>query len=216
MSYRYRYGHSCSKPHSNDSETTSADNEIRIETTINLTQNANANGGDGGDGGDTGETGDITGGSAASADSSDGFAIAINAEDIEIETSDGEDDLAQMGLNNLPGGGPINGNNPDNEYEDSATATSTGGDAVGPSGGNGGAGGAGGTATNTATIVSENVIVINTSSEGATPPTLTLGLNNRQIDITADENGDPLVNGQSMTANTLEDGTKVFILKNTI
>lgn len=221
MNYRYHYSYPCKRPSSNgseeiDNESVDSENRIRIETTINLTQNANGgDGGDGGDGGSTGEIGDITGGAAASATATDGFAIAINSE-LENETADTEDLVTPLGLNNLPE--PINGEPPvDGILENPTVDTSTGGNAIGPDAGDGGNGSPGGNGgTNNATIVAENIFVVKTNGDGVSPPPLALGLNNRQIDITTDENGNTLVNGQKMAEETLGDGTKVFIFRNTL
>lgn len=228
MSYRYLYGFPCHRPPTSNGDngetstenTINSENTININTTINLTQNANANAGDGGNGG---ETSDLTGGSASSASATDGCAIAFNGE-IESESdeaeaavgadADVEADINSMGLNNSSEQRSMTGIATDLGLLTDKTASSAdAGDANGTAGSGGNGGNTGNAGSNNASIISENVVVISTGANGA-PPALSLGLNGRSIDITTDENGNTLVNGQSMTEETLRDGTKVFIFRN--
>ena len=72
-------------------------------------------------------------------------------------------------------------------------------------------GGNGGTVTNTAVVTTVNVIVFSGNETGTTPG-LTIGTGNRNIDISADENG-TFVNGQKIDETALDDGTKVFVFR---
>jgi len=104
----------------------------------------------------------------------------------------------------------------------SQTATSAGGaGGAGGDGGeggdaNGGAGGAGGDATslNYASVEVDNVVIINSNVDGnGQYPAYTIGTGNRKLEIRVDENGEAFVNGTKMDEQTLGDGTKVLIFR---
>jgi hypothetical protein len=173
------------------------ENKINICNKVTINQTANAQGGEGGDGGDA-ESGDVTGGSAAAASGLIAVAANVTEPDIRIPLSD---DLKQQEENIEP-------------LQTDGGTTAAGGSATGgdSQGGEGGRGGDGGTATNEATVAIENVIVISCNGDGPSHA-LTLGTNNRKLDIEVNENGETLVNGQKMQEESLPDGTKVLIFR---
>lgn len=83
----------------------------------------------------------------------------------------------------------------------------------GGNGGNGGNGGDGGVITNVATAVIDNVVVIIADNEVDVDLALGLGLNNRQLDLKVDDKGGVSINGKKMNETQLENGTKVFVLR---
>jgi hypothetical protein len=162
------------------------ENNVHVNTTVSITQSADASGGNGGAGGN--------GGSAASAAAS------------------GEDASASASVSISEG---LSGNNlvPEpaeavNTLQEESAATATGG-----SGGDGGNGGIGGAATNTASVTIDNVIMICCHGKGP-DSAIRLGMNERKVDITVDKDGNTLVNGKKMDEEELENGTKVFIFRN--
>lgn len=181
-------------------EDVDSDNTIDISTTISISQTATSAGGAGGDGGDGGE-----GGGASQAYGL--IAVAIN--DIEAgidiptvpEALGVDDTVSAEQLQQLQNSRP-------QQNEDGTTVS--GGDA------NGGAGGAGGDATsvNYASVVVDNVVIINSNVDGdGQYPAYTIGTGNRKLEIKLDENGETFVNGTKMDEQTLGDGTKVLIFR---
>lgn len=176
------------------------ENTVNINTSVSICQTANASGGDGGDGGYGGAA---AGGSAAAASAS------------------GEDASAAASASSNAGGGS-NGNGglasdptdlADPLDSETSTASATGGSATGGSGGEGGNGGIGGTASNSASVQVDNMVVICCDGKGP-DQTIRLGMNDRKVEITVDKDGNTLVNGQKMDEQELENGTKVFIFRN--
>ncbi len=182
-------------------EDVDSDNTIDISTTITISQTATSAGGAGGAGGNGGE-----GGGASQAYGL--IAVAINEIEaaIEIPTvpdalGEGEAALGTEQIKQLQQSRP-------QKNEDGITAS--GGDA------NGGAGGAGGDATslNYASVVVDNVVIINSNVDGdGQYPAYTIGTGNRKLEIKVDENGETFVNGTKMDEQTLGDGTKVLIFR---
>jgi len=169
---------------------------------VNIWQNAEANGGDaeGGDGGD--------GGSAAAASAeSEGEGDATASASVSVDPNN-HGSRPNSNLNQPPEAQSLGSIT---NVEDAA--------AKGGDGGNGGdaTGGDGGTATNVAEVEVENVVVIYPNSDGSTP-LINLGVNGnnlrRNVDIKVDENGNTFVNGQKRDEQELNDGTKVFIFRN--
>jgi hypothetical protein len=181
-------------------EDVDSDNTIDISTTITISQTATSAGGAGGDGGDGGE-----GGGASQAYGL--IAVAINEIEAGLELPTVpealglEDTVSSEQLQQLERSRP-------QQSEDGTTAT--GGDA------NGGTGGAGGNATslNYASVVVDNVVIINSNVDGdGQYPAYTIGTGNRKLEIRLDENGETFVNGAKMDEQTLGDGTKVLIFR---
>jgi hypothetical protein len=161
------------------------ESDVNICTSVNIWQDGEANGGNA----NGGNGGDATSGSAAAASTE----------------SEGEDEDDQSTTPEEPASleSELSGEN----------ASAIGGDATGGAGGAGGTGGTGGSVSNSASVSVENVVVI-CCDENGSAPCLTLGTNNRKVIIKVDENGDTYVNGQKMNETELEDGTKVFIFRN--
>jgi hypothetical protein len=181
-------------------EDVDSDNTIDISTTITISQTATSAGGAGGAGGDGGEGGDASQANGL-------IAVAINEIEagIEIptvpEALGAEDTVSTEQLQQLEKSRP-------QQNEDGTTAS--GGDA------NGGAGGDGGNATslNYASVVVDNVVIINSNVDGdGQYPAYTIGTGNRKLEIRLDENGETFVNGTKMDEQTLGDGTKVLIFR---
>lgn len=182
-------------------EDVDSDNTIDISTSISISQTATSAGGAGGDGGDGGE-----GGGASQAYGL--IAVAINEIEagIEIPTvpdalGEGETALSTEQIKQLQ-------KSRSHQNEDGTTAS--GGDA------NGGAGGDGGNATsvNYASVQVDNVVIINSNVDGnGQYPAYTIGDGNRKLEIRLDENGETFVNGTKMDEQTLGDGTKVLIFR---
>ena len=177
------------------------ENTVNINTSVSICQTANASGGSGGDGG---YGGSAAGGSASAASAS------------------GEDASAAASASSNAGGGSNNGSSglaPDPTAQDelldseSSSSTATGGSATAGSGGDGGNGGIGGTASNSASVQVDNMVVICCDGNGP-DQTIRLGMNDRKVEITVDKDGNTLVNGQKMDEQELENGTKVFIFRN--
>lgn len=198
----------CEHPDNEENEDTAqiiedvdSDNTIDISTSISISQTATSAGGAGGDGGDGGE-----GGGASQAYGL--IAVAINEIEagIEIPTvpdalGEGDTALDAEQVKQLQQSRP-------HQNDDGATAS--GGDA------NGGAGGDGGNATslNYASVVVDNVVIINSNVDGdGQYPAYTIGTGNRKLEIRVDENGEAFVNGAKMDEQTLGDGTKVLIFR---
>ncbi|MBR0599193.1 hypothetical protein KCX82_14985 [Clostridiales bacterium BAD-6] len=158
---------------------------ININTSVNVCQNGEANGGDA----NGGAGGKAVGGSAAAA--------AAVADLVENGTVD-QNALLQA-LLELEG------------------AAGLGGLAVGGTGGNGGTAGAGGSVSNSAVVTVVDVIVFvdsaNNILDGIEP--VSLDLNGRKVDIRLTDNGETFVNGEKLAEQQLENGTKVYIFKNT-
>ncbi|WP_227019328.1 hypothetical protein [Sinanaerobacter chloroacetimidivorans] len=152
---------------------------------MNVCQNGEANGGDA----NGGAGGKAVGGSAAAA--------AAVADLVENGTVD-QNALLQA-LLELEG------------------AAGLGGLAVGGTGGNGGTAGAGGSVSNSAVVTVVDVIVFvdsaNNILDGIEP--VSLDLNGRKVDIRLTDNGETFVNGEKLAEQQLENGTKVYIFKNT-
>lgn len=91
-----------------------------------------------------------------------------------------------------------------------------GGDGGNARGGDGGDGGDGGVVTNVATAVIDNVVVIVTDNEIETDLALGLGLNNKQLDLKVDDKGSVFINGKKMNETQLDNGTKVFVLRDEV
>lgn len=181
-------------------EDVDSDNTIDISTTITISQTATSAGGAGGAGGDGGEGGDASQANGL-------IAVAINEIEagIEIPTVPEalgvEEAVSTEQLQQLEKSRP-------QQNEDGTTAS--GGDA------NGGAGGAGGDATslNYASVEVDNVVIINSNVDGnGQYPAYTIGTGNRKLEIRVDENGEAFVNGTKMDEQTLGDGTKVLIFR---
>lgn len=180
---------------------------IDASTNIKIIQKTDASGGDGGDGGNSGNA---VGGSATAASAACG-SLAVASASSEADSSDfppwrpcnGFSDLEQDAtneerlVNGIPSGG----------------AAATGGSAATAPGGAGGNGGAGGTATSTASVTVENVVVILSNERNDQSPLVSLGLNQRQLDISMDESGNTFVNGEKMDEKTLTNGVRVFLFR---
>lgn len=183
-------------------EDVESDNTIDISTTISIAQTATSAGGAGGAGGPGGEGGD-----AALAEGL--IAVAFN----EVE--------AGLGIPTIPDLESLNNEEAikaeqlqeqlqKRPHDNENGTTASGGDA------NGGAGGSGGNATslNYASVVVDNVVIINSNVDGnGQYPAYTIGTGNRNLEIKLDENGDTFVNGTKMDEQTLGDGTKVLIFR---
>ncbi len=195
----------------NDEE--QCDTDIKISTSVNICQNAEADGGDanGGDGGFT------IGGSAAAASA-------------EYELEDGARVAAivpRSGLNATVNGNSENENSSNRNLLSKRSSRSLTTEnakalpslldvnadvAIGDAAAIGGDGVNGGTASNSANVTVENVIVVTCSEIGT--PALSIGSNQRRFNINMDENGNTFVNGQQLEKKTLDDGTKVFVFRN--
>lgn len=81
---------------------------------------------------------------------------------------------------------------------------------------NGGLGGSGGISFNYADIEVNNILVIigNNNNGGGGYPPVSLGMNGTDFQITSDEYGNTLLNGEKMNEQALADGTRVFLFKN--
>jgi len=179
--------------------------DVNICTSVNICQNGEANGGDA----NGGNGGDATGGSAAAASAQsegEGDASATASVSVSQESKPyGDKEGADQALT------------PEVAAAQDTVVSGEGASAIGgaATGGDGGNGGDGGDASvsNSAAVTVENVVVICCDEKGSHPG-LTLGTNNRKVNIKVDENGDTFVNGQKMDETKLEDGTKVFIFRN--
>jgi len=181
-------------------EDVESDNTIDISTAITINQTATSSGGAGGAGGNGGEGGD-----AAQANGL--IAVAFNEVEAGLETStipmldslSKEEAIKTAQSQSRP-------QPPENENG----TTASGGDANGGAGGNGGDS----TALNYASVEVENVVIINSNVDGnGQYPAYTIGAGNRNLEIKVAENGDTFVNGQKMDEQTLGDGTKVLIFR---
>lgn len=166
------------------------DNNIYINTNIDIDQEANATGGDGGNGGEA------EGGGAALA-SGGLIPIAINELEIEANLDFGLPVDQALGQDALLTPQPPNGTG----------TTVSGGDADADGGDGGNA-----TSTNIAEVTVENVIIIAGNSDHPMPP-IHLGSNGRNMDIKIDKEGNAFVNGKKLDAQNLEDGSKVLIFR---
>lgn len=81
------------------------------------------------------------------------------------------------------------------------------GDGIGGDGGDGG----GGTVNNSATVNVENLLVICCDKHNS-GSSLSIGTNNRKIDINVDENGNAFINGRKLDGTKLDNGTRVFVI----
>lgn len=186
------------------------ENHIDLSTNISITQTNNNSGGDGGDGGDSGNAV----GGAATAQSVSAKSTGDGNVDVSVTASTKTDVSDSDPFRDLAGA--------DSETKDLDTdggginTTATGGAAVGGLGGAGGSGGAGGTASNAVSIEVNNTVVISCGYNGpdGPPPAYTVGMKDRKLDIKIDEEGNAFINGKKMESEPLEDGTKIFILRN--
>ena len=214
--------------------------DVNLCTSVNIWQNGEANGGDG-KGGDA-YGGDTKGGNAAaaSADSilSGGGASASAsagapyngvtattddvkgmADDVNVKTNDDKAtdvDKAIKTKNLTPEVADALKSLLDLEVASTIAigeAVARGGNATGgDTKGGDGTGGNGGTVCNSATVIVENVVVISCNENGL-EPAISLGMNDRKVNINVDEDGNTFVNGQKMEEQQLENGTKVFVFR---
>lgn len=172
------------------------ENTVHVDTNVSISQTAKANGGNA-----NGGNGGSAGGSAA--------ASAASGENASANST------ASVTLGEGLSGGPEDPEpRQDGEaLQEESTASASVGSATGGSGGAGGTGGNGGTASNAASVQVDNMIIV--CCDGKGPGTaLKLGTNDRKIDVTVDRDGNTYVNGKKMDEEVLENGTKVFIFRN--
>ena len=209
-------------PANNDStEQEQSANDINVITAVNIWQNAEANGGDA----NGGNGGNAVGGSAAAASAELEFEEnGVGAAAIIPGTGP-----SVAAKRNTANGTPANGTSARNSTAENVEALQSlldvnadvavgdaaaiGGTAIGGDGGDGGTGGNGGTASNTATVTIDNVVVV-VLADVEVDTGLTLGTNQRKLNINMDKNGDTFVNGQKLDEEKLADGTKVLIYRN--
>ncbi len=178
-------------------------NSVNIITKISVNQsnNADSSGGDGGAGGSAAVSQAASAANGEGANSSASAASGIAQESEELaQAVPGTPDPALENLGILP---------------DPVTVSAVIGTTSGGSGGGGGAGGENSsTQSNSSTITVENMNVIILACDHSTDPSVSLGVNNRKLDIRVDENGDTYLNGEKMDEKDLGNGTKVFIFRN--
>lgn len=182
-------------------EDVESDNTIDISTAITINQTATSSGGAGGAGGNGGEGGDA-------AQASGLIAVALNEVEAGLDTQtipllnslNSEEAVARTAQ--------LQEQFKKRPHDNENGTTASGGDA------NGGAGGSGGDASsvNYASVTVENVVIINSNVNGENPG-YTIGNANRNLEIKVAENGDTFVNGTKMDEQTLGDGTKVLIFR---
>lgn len=187
--------------------------DVNICTSVNISQSGEANGGDA----NGGNGGDATGGSAAAASAdSEGDGDARAAASVRINTRSKSYEDKAGAVRPLISEVEAQALSPEEAEDPNAVVIGEGASAIGgdAAGGAGGAGGVGGNASvsNSAAVTIENYVIVCCDKKG-NHPGLTLGTNNRKLDIKVDENGDTFVNGQKMDETEFEDGTKVFIFR---
>lgn len=171
-------------------------NTVHVTTNVSISQRAEANGGNA-NGGNGGNAGGSAAASAASGENASANSSALNAFVGEPRVSSDDPE-------------PQN----DAAIEEESVVSATVGSATGGNGGSGGTGGNGGAASNSSAVQVDNMIII--CCDGNGPGTaIKLGTNDRKVDITVDQDGNTFVNGKKMDEEELENGTKVFIFRNT-
>jgi len=195
----------CPKPPPEDEK---CENVVNINTSVQVTQSnqADANGGSGGSGGSAAAAGAIGERNEVEAEACSSTKTENEVEN-ETESEINSKKLATEAADVAP---------EDAEALEDLEGTNT--QTVAASGGSGGEGGRGGevSQSNSASITIDNVNVIvlacNTDI-GGTSPALTLNRGDRQLDLKIDEDGNTFINGKKMEEVALENGTKVFVFR---
>jgi hypothetical protein len=195
---------SCPKPHRKDEK---CENVVNINNSVQITQTnqAEANGGAGGSGGSAAAAGAI--GERIDIDVN-ASASTENENKIENETDQNFDALGTKAAESSE----VTPEDAEALQDEEGTNTISNS----ASGGSGGSGGAGGSnsQSNSASVSIDNCTVVMVSCDGNSPSTtLTLGRTDRQVDVKIDEDGNTYVNGKKMDEVALENGTKVFIFR---
>jgi len=197
----------CPKP---PHEEETCENVVNINTSVQVTQSnqADANGGSGGSGGSAAAA-------AAIGERNEVEAEACSSTKTENEVENETESESEINSKKLAAEAADVAPEDAEALEDlEGTNTQT----VAASGGSGGEGGRGGevSQSNSASITIDNVNVIvlacNTDIGGSCPA-LTLNRGDRQLDLKIDEDGNTFVNGKKMEEVALENGTKVFVFR---